>query len=137
QPVRKRHRAGPRAGIRTRHPRPQPALPRLIAVSRPVDDDGGASTVGEDGGARPRIAVSYVRAAPSHPAWFSKVLADLAQRAAAGLSAAGAEPIVLNSASGHVFSALDYDGVVILGGGDVDPARYAGDIDEPTVHCVD
>jgi putative glutamine amidotransferase len=113
-------------------------------VSRPEDDDGGARPLGDDGGAhplhdgaRPRLAVSYVRDAPSHPAWFSKVLADLAQRAAAGLSAAGAEPIVLNSASGHVFSALDYDGVVILGGGDVDPARYGGDTDEPTVHCVD
>ena len=93
--------------------------------------------LGDDGGARPRIAVSYVREAPSHPAWFSKVLADLAQRAADGLSAAGAEPVVLNSASGHVFSALDYDGVVILGGGDVDPARYGGDTDEPTIHCVD
>ena len=109
-----------------------------------MDDDGGARPLGDggargvgDGGARPRIAVSYVRAAPSHPAWFSKRLAELAQRAADGLRAAGAEPVVLDSASGHVFSALDYDGVVILGGGDVDPARYAGDIDEPTVHCVD
>jgi putative glutamine amidotransferase len=105
--------------------------------ARPLDDDGGARPLDDDGAPRPRIAVSYVRDAPSHPAWFSKVLADLAQRAADGLSAAGAEPIVLNSASGHVFSALDYDGVVILGGGDVDPARYGGDTDEPTVHCVD
>ena len=86
---------------------------------------------------RPRIAVSYARDAASHPAWFSDVLASLARHAAAGLKAAGADPVVVNSASGHVFSALDYDGVVILGGGDVDPARYGGDIDEKTVHGVD
>lgn len=105
-------------------------------AAHPFANDGGARSAAGDG-ARPRIAVSFVRGAPSHPAWFSQRLADLARRAADGLRAAGAEPVVLDSASGHVFSALDYDGVVVLGGGDVDPARYGGDTDEPTVHCVD
>jgi putative glutamine amidotransferase len=86
---------------------------------------------------RPRIAVSYAQDALSHPAWFSEVLTGLAQHAAAGLVAAGADPVVINSASDHVFSALDYHGVVILGGGDVDPSRYGGDTDERTVHGVD
>jgi putative glutamine amidotransferase len=86
---------------------------------------------------RPRIAVSYAQDAASHPAWFSEVLADLARRAVAGLDVAGANAVVINASSGHVFTAKDYDGVLILGGGDVDPARYGGNTAEPTVHCVD
>jgi len=86
---------------------------------------------------RPRIAVSYAQDAPSHSAWFSEELAGLARNAVAGLEAAGADAVVINSASGHVFSAVDYDGVLILGGGDVDPTRYGGNTGEPTVHAVD
>lgn len=89
------------------------------------------------GAERPRIAVSYAQDAPSHAAWFSQELAGLARNAVAGLQAAGADPVLINSASGHVFSAVDYDGVLILGGGDVDPARYGGNTAEPTVHAVD
>jgi putative glutamine amidotransferase len=86
---------------------------------------------------RPRIAVSYAQDAPSHSAWFSEELAGLARNAVAGLEAVGADAVVVDSASGRVFSAMDYDGVLILGGGDVDPTRYGGNTAEPTVHGVD
>jgi putative glutamine amidotransferase len=86
---------------------------------------------------RPRIAVSYARTAASHPPRFSAHLGELAARAAAGVEAAGGHAIVVDAASGQVFSAEDFDGVLILGGGDVDPARYGGDTAEPTVHGVD
>jgi putative glutamine amidotransferase len=90
-----------------------------------------------DGGARPRIAVSYAQDAPSHSAWFSQELAGLARNAVAGLEAAGADAVVIDSASGHVYTAVDFDGVLVLGGGDVDPSRYGGNTAEPTVHGVD
>ncbi|MCG2623288.1 gamma-glutamyl-gamma-aminobutyrate hydrolase family protein [Arthrobacter sp. I2-34] len=88
-------------------------------------------------GRQPRIAVSYARTAASHPPRFSAHLAELAARAAAGVEAAGGHAVVVDSASGQVFSAEDFDGVLILGGGDVDPARYGGNGAEPTIHCVD
>jgi putative glutamine amidotransferase len=90
-----------------------------------------------DRDSRPRIAVSYARTAASHPPRFSAHLGELAARAAAGVEAAGGHAIVVDAASGQVFSAEDFDGVLILGGGDVDPARYGGDTAEPTVHGVD
>ncbi|NKX55170.1 gamma-glutamyl-gamma-aminobutyrate hydrolase family protein [Arthrobacter mobilis] len=86
---------------------------------------------------RPRIAVSFARTAASHPPHFAAELARLAARAAAGVEAAGGDAVVIDSASGEVFSAEDFDGVLILGGGDVDPARYGGNAAEPTVHGVD
>jgi putative glutamine amidotransferase len=86
---------------------------------------------------RPRIAVSYAHTAASHPPRFSAHLGELAACAAAGVEAAGGHAVVIDSASGQVFSAEDFDGVLILGGGDVDPARYGGNGAEPTIHCVD
>ncbi|MFD1212003.1 gamma-glutamyl-gamma-aminobutyrate hydrolase family protein [Arthrobacter sp. GCM10027362] len=86
---------------------------------------------------RPRIALSFARTAASHPPHFTAKLAKLAASAAAGVEAAGGDAVVIDSASGQVFSAEDYDGVLILGGGDVDPARYGGDDAEPTIHGVD
>ena len=53
------------------------------------------------------------------------------------MEAAGGDAVVLDAASGGVFSVEDYDGVVILGGGDVDPARYGGDMAAPDLHGVD
>ncbi|NKX49386.1 gamma-glutamyl-gamma-aminobutyrate hydrolase family protein [Arthrobacter deserti] len=86
---------------------------------------------------RPRIALSYARTAPGHPPRFAAELARLAARAAAGVEAAGGDAVVIDSSSGTVFRAGDFDGVLILGGGDVDPARYGGNSAEPTIHGVD
>ncbi|WP_081608509.1 gamma-glutamyl-gamma-aminobutyrate hydrolase family protein [Crystallibacter crystallopoietes] len=97
----------------------------------------GTDAMGNNDGGRPRIAVSYAHRAASQPEWFSDELADLARHAVAGLDAVGADAVVIDSASGHVFSAVDFDGVLVLGGGDVDPSRYGGNTGEPTVHGVD
>ncbi|GAB3271895.1 hypothetical protein GCM10027449_07970 [Sinomonas notoginsengisoli] len=92
-------------------------------------------------GGAPRIAVTWAITAPSHEPWFHSELATLTANAATGLREAGAEPMVLDAAAGDLPDAVSlnaqFDGVVIMGGGDVDPAVYDGDAAHPTVSGVD
>lgn len=85
----------------------------------------------------PRIAVTWADSAPSHEPWFHTELAGLTASAAAALAVAGAHPVVLDSATGTLPAAEDFDGVLVMGGGDVDPALYGGDTAHPTVDGVD
>ncbi|MDP9885941.1 putative glutamine amidotransferase [Sinomonas atrocyanea] len=87
--------------------------------------------------AAPRIAVTWADTAPSHEPWFHTELAGLTASAAAALGAAGAHAVVLDAATGRLPAAEDFDGVVVMGGGDVDPALYGGDGAHPTIDAVD
>ncbi|AMM34227.1 Peptidase C26 [Sinomonas atrocyanea] len=89
------------------------------------------------GGAAPRIAVTWADTAPSHEPWFHTELAGLTASAAGALEAAGAQPVVLDAATGALPAAEDFDGVVVMGGGDVDPALYGGDAAHPSIDGVD
>ena len=93
---------------------------------------------GETGNGRPLIAVSFAQESAYHPPWYSAWIARYARAAVAGLEAAGAAAVVLNPlAAGRDFSPEEYDGVLIMGGGDVDPARYGGNSGAPDLHCID
>ncbi|MDQ0260111.1 gamma-glutamyl-gamma-aminobutyrate hydrolase family protein [Sinomonas atrocyanea] len=85
----------------------------------------------------PRVAVTWADSAPSHEPWFHAELAGLTASAAAALEAAGARAVVLDAAAGALPAAEDFDGVVVMGGGDVDPALYGGDAAHPTIDGVD
>ncbi|WP_413248877.1 gamma-glutamyl-gamma-aminobutyrate hydrolase family protein [Sinomonas flava] len=85
----------------------------------------------------PRIAVTWAASAPSHEAWFHAELAALTHSAEAGLAAAGADAVVLDAAAGHLPPAEEFDGVLVMGGGDVDPALYGGDAAHPSIVDVD
>lgn len=89
------------------------------------------------GAAAPRIAVTWADTAPSHEPWFHAELAGLTASAAGALGAAGAHAVVLDAATGALPAAEDFDGVVVMGGGDVDPALYGGDAAHPSIDGVD
>jgi putative glutamine amidotransferase len=97
----------------------------------------GAAASGAAAAGRPRIAVTWAETAPSHEPWFHAELAALTSSAAAGLGAAGAESVVLDASAGTLPAAETFDGVLVMGGGDVDPALYGGDAGHPTVAGVD
>lgn len=85
----------------------------------------------------PRIAVTWAETAASHEPWFHTELATLTANAAAGLREAGAEPVVLDAAAGVLPPADAIDGLILMGGGDVDPTLYGGDAAHPTIDGVD
>lgn len=85
----------------------------------------------------PRIAVTWADTAPSHTPEFHEELATLTANAAAALEAAGAIAVVLDSAADELPTAEAFDGVLVMGGGDVDPALYGGDSAHPTLSGVD
>ncbi|GHG50956.1 hypothetical protein GCM10012320_20060 [Sinomonas cellulolyticus] len=85
----------------------------------------------------PRIAVTWADSAASHTAAFHEELAVLTANAAAGLEAAGASAVVLDSAAAELPRAEEFDGVLVMGGGDVDPALYGGDTAHPSIDGVD
>ncbi|MBT1001500.1 gamma-glutamyl-gamma-aminobutyrate hydrolase family protein [Paenarthrobacter sp. DKR-5] len=81
--------------------------------------------------------MSDSRAAPCHTPAFEAELRELAAGALRGLADAGAESEVLDaSAQTGPADPAAFDGVLLLGGGDVDPALYAGDTDEPALDGV-
>ncbi len=74
-----------------------------------------------------RIVVSYSPASPRHPASFSRVLRELADGAAAaageaGLDLAWVDATAPGARAGDLVA--EADGVIVLGGADVDPAHY-------------
>lgn len=85
----------------------------------------------------PRIAVTWADTAPSHTAAFHDELATLTANAVAGLEAVGATAVVLDAAAGALPPADAFDGVLVMGGGDVDPALYGGDAAHPAIGGVD
>ncbi|WP_369045581.1 gamma-glutamyl-gamma-aminobutyrate hydrolase family protein [Sinomonas sp. P10A9] len=85
----------------------------------------------------PRIAVTWADTAASHEPWFHEELATLTANAVAGLEAAGGDAVILDAAAGGLPDAESFDGVLVMGGGDVDPALYGGDAAHPTIDGVD
>ena len=83
----------------------------------------------------PRIAVIWARSAASHSAGFSAKLQLLADSALAAVLDAGGTPVPVDSAAGPI-DAAGYAGVLVLGGGDIDPRRYGGNSGEPTLDNV-
>lgn len=104
----------------------------------------GAGLGPDTGGApsSPRIAVTWADTAPSHEAWFHAELDALTTSAVAAVERAGGAAVVLDAAdrlhAGALLSPLaEWDGLLVMGGGDVDPVLYDGDPDHPTVSGVD
>lgn len=83
----------------------------------------------------PRIAVSWARTAASHSPQFHAKLGRLAASALQGLAAAGADPVEVDAAAGPAGSD-GFDGVLVLGGGDVDPRLYGGNAGHPSLGHV-
>ena len=83
----------------------------------------------------PRIAVSWARSAPSHSSGFHARLQRLAENALAATAEAGARPVEVDSAAGGT-AVGGFDGVLVLGGGDVDPELYGGNVREPTLDNI-
>lgn len=84
----------------------------------------------------PRIAVAYARTAPSHSTSFARELRGLENRAVAALSAAGGTAVSVDSGQRGPLDVSGFDGVLLLGGGDVDPALYSGNTAETTLDGV-
>ena len=108
---------------------------------------GESAAAGDNGqGTRPRtprIAVTFAGSAASHEPWFHAKVNRLAAAAAAGLRLVGAEPVMLDAAdpgTAETFGpglAEEVDGVLVMGGGDVDPELYGGEATHPTIASVD
>lgn len=91
-----------------------------------------------DNGQRiPRIAVTWADTAASHEPWFHEELATLTANAVAGLEAAGGDAVVLDAAADGLPDAESFDGVLVMGGGDVDPTLYGGNAAHPAIGGVD
>ena len=90
----------------------------------------------------PRIAVTWAATAPSHEAWFHAELDALTHGGAAAVERAGGIAVVLDAADPTLAGVLldpdtAWDGLLVMGGGDVDPVLYDGDPGDPTISGVD
>lgn len=89
----------------------------------------------------PRIAITWPGSAPAYAEWFRAELDGLTRSAAAAVERAGGVGVVLDAADPKLEGALlrdeTWDGLLIMGGGDVDPLLYDGDPDHPAVSDVD
>ncbi|WP_422934421.1 gamma-glutamyl-gamma-aminobutyrate hydrolase family protein [Sinomonas sp. P47F7] len=90
----------------------------------------------------PRIAVTWADTAPSHEAWFHAELEALTRGAAAAVERAGGTVTVLDAADPLLAATLlaadaAWDGLLVMGGGDVDPVLYDGDPGHPAISGVD
>lgn len=89
----------------------------------------------------PRIAVTWPGSAPAYADWFRAELDRLTRSAAAAAERAGGAAVVLDAADPSLAGVLlrddDWDGLLVMGGGDVDPMLYDGNPDHPTVSDVD
>jgi len=85
---------------------------------------------------RPIIALTFPRSAAPYTEDYREEVSDLAACAAAAVEAAGGAAVVLDSSAGGTPDAGRFDGVLILGGGDVDPARY-GSPGHPSIGDTD
>ncbi|WP_052207085.1 gamma-glutamyl-gamma-aminobutyrate hydrolase family protein [Sinomonas humi] len=91
--------------------------------------------------ASPRVAVTWPGSAPAYPDWFHAELDGLTRSAAAAVERAGGIAVVLDAADPNLAGVLlgdeAWDGLLVMGGGDVDPVLYDGDPHHPTVSDVD
>jgi putative glutamine amidotransferase len=85
---------------------------------------------------RPIIALTFPRSAVPYTEAYREEVSDLAACAAAAVEAAGGTAVVLDSSAGGIPDAGQFDGALILGGGDVDPARY-GSPGHPSIGDTD
>ncbi|MCH6468811.1 gamma-glutamyl-gamma-aminobutyrate hydrolase family protein [Sinomonas terrae] len=89
----------------------------------------------------PRIAVTWPGSAPAYPEWFHAELDRLTKSAADAVERAGGTAVVFDAADPQLAGALlrddDWDGLLVMGGGDVDPLLYDGDPHHPSVSDVD
>lgn len=89
----------------------------------------------------PRIAITWPGSAPAYADWFRAELDGLTRSAAAAVERAGGTAVVLDAADPGLQGALlrdeTWDGLLVMGGGDVDPLLYDGDPDHPAVCDVD
>ena len=85
---------------------------------------------------RPIIALTFPRSAAPYTEAYREEVSDLAACAAAAVEAAGGTAVVLDSSAGGTADADRFDGALILGGGDVDPARY-GSPGHPSIGDTD
>ncbi|GAA3690959.1 gamma-glutamyl-gamma-aminobutyrate hydrolase family protein [Arthrobacter ginkgonis] len=85
---------------------------------------------------RPTIALTFPRSAAPYTEAYREEVSDLAACAAAAVEAAGGTAVVLDSSAGGTPDADRFDGALILGGGDVDPARY-GSPGHPSIGDTD
>jgi putative glutamine amidotransferase len=73
--------------------------------------------------ARPKILVSFTPDGPDHAPWLAETLATLTSAACQELREQGADVEVVDASKAR-HSPMDMDGILILGGGDVDPSMY-------------
>ncbi|WP_138444805.1 gamma-glutamyl-gamma-aminobutyrate hydrolase family protein [Sinomonas susongensis] len=89
----------------------------------------------------PRIAVTWPGSAPAYPDWFHRELDGLTKSAAASVERAGGTPVVLDAADPGLAGVLlrdeAWDGLLLMGGGDVDPVLYDGDPNHAAVSDID
>ncbi|MEA5455661.1 gamma-glutamyl-gamma-aminobutyrate hydrolase family protein [Sinomonas sp. JGH33] len=90
----------------------------------------------------PRIAVTWADTAPSHEDWFHAELDALTRSAAAAVERAGGTAVVLDASDPELAGVLlgdelEWDGLLVMGGGDVDPVLYDGDPYVPAIEGVD
>ncbi|WP_149955927.1 gamma-glutamyl-gamma-aminobutyrate hydrolase family protein [Zafaria cholistanensis] len=85
---------------------------------------------------RPTIALTFPRSATPYTPAYREEVSGLAACAAAAVEAAGGTAVVLDSSAGGTAEAERFDGALILGGGDVDPARY-GSPGHPSIGDTD
>ncbi|MGY5319148.1 gamma-glutamyl-gamma-aminobutyrate hydrolase family protein [Neomicrococcus lactis] len=84
----------------------------------------------------PVIGLSYARSAPSYSDEYRSQIIELAERVQSYLLAGGADVIMLDASVDGVPDMHRLDGVVVMGGGDVDPELYHSEGD-PSISCVD
>jgi putative glutamine amidotransferase len=90
----------------------------------------------------PRIAITWPGSAPAYAEWFRAELDGLTRTAAAAVERAGGTAVILDAADPRLAGALlreglEWDGLLVMGGGDVDPVLYDGDPAHPAVSDVD
>lgn len=86
--------------------------------------------------AHPVIGLSYARSAESYSEGYRAEIIGLAERAESYLLAAGADVIMLDASVDGVPDMHRLDGVVVMGGGDVDPSLYHSE-GHPSISFVD
>lgn len=80
---------------------------------------------------RANVLVSYVLDPRCTPAALDKSIRSLSERGISQLSAVGVNGVLVNAAENgaNVDVVEKYDGILLLGGGDIDPAKYGQEVD--------
>lgn len=86
------------------------------------------------------VVMSYSSSTPRHDAEFAAELRELAGHAGAAAAEAGLAVTWVNAADPHALASdlvAAADGVIVLGGADVDPAGYGAEIDGAHAESMD